>query len=56
MADMRVLDTTMNLDLTHQLLFCSTLRQRRLLDDFGSMNEVGICIHKLEALGKAALS
>mmetsp|Transcript_23065 Transcript_23065/g.30686 ORF Transcript_23065/g.30686 Transcript_23065/m.30686 type:complete len:116 (-) Transcript_23065:289-636(-) len=55
-AHMRVLDTAMNLDLTHELLLGPTLRQRRLLDDFGGVDEVGFCVDELEALGEASLA
>ena len=53
-AHVRVLDTAMDLDLAHELLLGSTLGQRRLLDDLGGVDEVGVCVDEFEALSEAA--
>ena len=55
-ANVRVLDTSVDLDLTHEFLLGSTLCQTALLDDFGRMHECSLRIDKLEALGKASFA
>ena len=41
-----MLDRPVNFDFTHQLLFCPTSLQRRLLDNFGGTN--CLCLHRNE--------
>ena len=51
-----VLDTSMDLDLTHELLFSPTLGQARLLDNFGCVHESGVGINEFVAFSKATLT
>ena len=53
---MIVLDCSMNLDLTHQLLFGSALCQTRFLDDLGCMDELRLSVDELVTLGKTSLA
>ena len=55
-ANVRVLDTSVDLDLTHEFLLGSTLCQTAFLDDFGRMHECSLRIDKLEALCEASLA
>jgi len=55
-AHILVLDTSVDFDFTHELLLCAALGQRRLLDNLGSMNEVGLSIDEFEALRKATFA
>ena len=55
-ANVRVLDAPVDLDLAHKLLLGSTLCQTALLDDFGRMHECSLRIDELEALGEASLA
>ena len=51
-----MLDGAVNLDLTHELLFGTTLCQTGLLYDFRCMGELGLGIDEFEALRKATLA
>ena len=51
-----MLDAAMNLNLTHELLFGSALRQTALLNNLSCVNETRIGIYELVALGEAALA
>ena len=55
-AHIRMLDTPVDLDLTHELLLGATLGQRRLLDDFRCVHKHRLRIHELETFGEAALA
>lgn len=55
-AHISVLDTSMDFDLTHKLLFGSALCQRRLLDDFGCVDEVGLSVDEFETFGESTLA
>ena len=55
-TNMRMLDSSMNLDLTHQLLFCSALGQTGLLNDLGCMDELGLSVDEFVAFGEASLA
>lgn len=55
-AHISVLDTSMDFDLTHQLLFGSALRQRRFLDDFGCVDEVGLRVDEFETFCEATFT
>ena len=55
-AHIAMLDAAMNLNLTHELLFGSALRQTALLNNLSCVNETRIGIYELVALGEAALA
>ena len=55
-AHVLMLNTAVDLDLTHELLLGATLCEGRLLDDFGSVHEHRLGIDELEAFGEAALA
>ena len=56
LANILVLDGSMDLDFGHQLLLGSASLQRGLVDDLGCTNTLRLALHKLIALGKATLS
>ena len=56
LANILVLDGSMDLDFGHQLLLGSASLQRGLVDDLGRTNTLRLALHKLIALGKATLS
>ena len=49
-----MLDTAMNLDLTHQLLLGTTLGQAGLLDDLGGVYESGVSIDEFVTFSEAS--
>ena len=51
-----MLDTAVDLNLTHQFLLRTRLGQRGLLDDFGGVDEAGVGIDELVAFGEAAFT
>ena len=51
-----MLDRSVDLDFTHELLFGAALRQAGLLNDFGCVHEGGIGIYEFVAFRKAALA
>ena len=55
-AHIYMLDTSMNLDLTHELLFGTTFSEAGLLDDFGGVNECGVGIDEFIAFSEATLT
>ena len=55
-AHIDMLDAPVDFDLTHQLLFSTTLCQTRLLDNLGCMNKLGFRIDELEAFGESTFS
>lgn len=56
MTDIAVLDTPVNFDFTHQFLFGTTLSQAALLNDLGSMYELGLGIDEFETFCEASLA
>lgn len=54
--DVVMMQTPMNLDLTHQLLLGATLCQGRLGYDFGSRYSLGFQVRELIALGETTLT
>ena len=56
LGDIRVLDRSMNLDLTHELLLSPAPLQRGLLYDLGSRNLLGLALHELIALGETTFT
>ena len=55
-AHVSMLDTPVDLNLTHKLLFSSAFGQTGLLDDFGGVNETCVGIYELIAFGESALA
>ena len=55
-AHVVMLDTSMNLDLAHELLFGATFRQAGLLDDLGCMHESCVGIDEFVAFCEATLT
>ena len=53
LSDICMLDRPVNFDFTHQLLFCPTSLQRRLLDNFGCTNCLCVHLNKLITFCKA---
>ena len=51
-----MLNTPVDLDLTHELLLGATLGKRRFLDDFGRVHKHRLRIDELETLCKAAFA
>ena len=51
-----MLDTPVDLDLTHELLFGATLGQTRLLNNLGCVHESCVGIDEFVAFGKTTLS
>ena len=49
-----MLDTAMNLNLTHQLLLGTTLGQAGLLDDLGGVYESGVSIDEFVTFSEAS--
>ena len=56
LSDICMLDRPVNFDFTHQLLFCPTSLQRRLLDNFGGTNCLCIHLNKLIAFCEATFT
>jgi hypothetical protein len=56
MADIRMLDTPVNLDLAHQLLLGATLGQTALLNNLGSVQKFRLGIDEFETFGEATLA
>ena len=56
MANICMLDTSVNLDLAHQLLLGATLSQTTLLNDLGSVHKFRLGIDEFETFGKASLA
>jgi len=56
MADICMLDTPMNLDLTHQLLLGTTLSQTALLNNLGRVHKFRLGIDEFETFGEASLA
>ena len=52
---MGVLDAAMDLDLAHELLLGTTLRQTALLNNLGSVHKLCLSIYEFEALREATL-
>ena len=55
-AHVGVLDTPVDFDLAHQLLLRPALGQAGLLDDLGSVDELGLGIDEFETFGEASLA
>ena len=55
-AHIRVLDTSVNLDLAHELLFGSTLGQARLLNNLRCVNKRCLGINEFVAFCKSSLA
>lgn len=56
MTHVRVLDTSVDLNFTHKLLFSSALCQTRLLNDFARVNKSCLGINEFITFGKATLA
>ena len=54
-AHVSMLDTPVDLNLAHELLFRSTFGQTGLLDDFGGVDETCVGIYELVTFGESAL-
>lgn len=54
--DVVVVQTSVDLNLTHQLLFGSRLRECRFVDDLGGAHSLVLQVHELKAAGETSLS